>query len=165
MTKAELRNGYNKVLFIDDREPVRFLELVVENCPIPIEMKRLPTGDYTCEDVAIERKQIKDFANSIISKKKRLWTQSDRLKKEFKYPYILISGKTKEDENDVTDHAMLGAMSYLACPKFDKSGNVISPPVTVLWVSDDRQLAYLILKILERHGKLKMPPPFELYKI
>ncbi len=155
----------SKTLFIDDREPARFIELICENCSIPVDFRRLHTGDYVCEDVAIERKQIKDFASSIISKKKRLWHQADRLKKEFKYPYILISGKTKEVESDVTEHAMLGAMAALACPKFDKAGLVIDPAITVLWVTSDKQLAYLILKILERHGKLRMPPSFELYKI
>jgi ERCC4-type nuclease len=138
--------------------------LVVANCPIPVEFKCMKTGDYQIDDVLIERKKIGDFANSIISKKKRMWKQAERLKK-FKHPYILISGKLSEVQNDVTEHAMLGAMAALACPKFDKDGVMIEPPITVLWVGSSKQLAYLILKIFEKHGKLRLPPTHELQKI
>jgi len=151
----KLRKSYDKVLLIDDREPLKFAELVAENCPIPIEFRRLKTGDYVCEDVAIERKRIDDFVASMISKKKRLWKQYDRLKKEFAFPYILISGNTQDVWSNVSDHAVMGGLASLACPKF--KGNVlVSRPITVIKVDTDEQLAYLILKVMERHNKLKL---------
>ncbi len=135
-------------LFIDNREPLAVIEMVAENCTIPIDIRRLKTGDYVSSDfeVAIERKQISDFASSLISKKKRLWTQFDRLKKEFKHPYILISGKMSDLNSNVSNHSILGAIAYLA-----------SNGITVVKVDSDQDLAYLILKLMERHGKLHMP--------
>lgn len=143
---VELRNGYSKILYIDDREPLRFAELVAQNCSIPIEFKRLKTGDYIIDDVGIERKAINDFASSMISKKKRLWNQFDRMKKEFHHPFILISGTMSDLQSQVKPHSILGAIAYLAC-----NG------ITVIKVDTDEDLAYLILKIFEKYGKLRMP--------
>lgn len=150
-----MRSSYPKVLYIDDREPAYFCELVAENCTIPVEFKRLKTGDYVCEDVAIERKAINDFAASVISPKKRMWKQADRLRKEFRFPYIVISGTTKEITSAVTDHALMGAIAYLTTPR--TKGNVIlEPAIPVVKVDTDQQLAYLILKIMEKHHKLEL---------
>jgi ERCC4-type nuclease len=136
------------MLLVDDREPLRIVEMIAQNCSIPIDFRRLKTGDYISDDmeVGIERKQIKDFASSLISKKKRLWKQFDRLKKEFKHPFILISGKLSDLDMNVSNHAILGAIAYLA-----------TNGITVVKVDSDEDLAYLILKVFERYGKLKMP--------
>lgn len=149
---VELRNGYQKLLLIDDREPLKFAELVAENCTIPFEFRRLKTGDYVCENVGIERKTVKDFASSMISKKKRLWNQFDRMKAEFEFPYMLISGNILDLESHVTPHAILGAIAYCA-----------THGITVVKVDTDKDLAYLILKLFERHSKLHMPS--ELHRI
>ncbi len=143
---VELRNGYSKLLLIDDREPLKFAELVAENCTIPIEFRRLKTGDYVIDDVGIERKTIRDFASSLTSKKKRLWNQFDRMKSTFKFPYMVISGNILDLETHVTPHAIIGAIAYCA-----------THGITVIKVDTDQDLAYLILKLFERHGKLHMP--------
>ena len=165
MKERKLRENYTKILYIDDREPLKFAELVAMNATIPVEFKRMKTGDYVCEEVAIERKQISDFASSIISKKKRLWKQVDRLKKEYTYPYLFISGKLKEVYAEVTDHAMLGSMAYCMCPKFDEHWTEIEKAIPVCWVDTDKHLAYLILKTMERHGKLKLPTGKDLVRV
>jgi ERCC4-type nuclease len=134
------------MLLVDDREPLKFIELIADNCTIPIDIRRLKTADYVIDDIGIERKRIQDFVSSMISKKKRLWNQFDRLKKEFKHPYILISGKITDLDCNVSNHAILGAIAYLA-----------THGVTVCKVDSDSDLAYLILKIFERYGKLNMP--------
>jgi ERCC4-type nuclease len=117
----------------------------------------MKTGDYCCEDVGIERKKIHDFVGSFTTKKKRLWDQCDRLKKEFKYPYVVISNKTTELTSMVSDHAVIGAIAYLCTPKFYPNGTQAYPGIPVVKVDTDAQLAYLILKIMERHKKLKFP--------
>ena len=131
-----------KVLLIDDREPISFAEIVAKNCPIPIDIKRLKTGDYLCEDVIVERKEAADFAASI--KDKRLFNQLERLK-EFKHPFILISGNFNDLQSKINRHSLMGAIAYLA-----------SQNISIIKIDSHEDLAYLILKIFEKFGKLKM---------
>ena len=131
-----------KVLLIDDREPISFAEIVAKNCPIPIDIQRLKIADYVCEDVFIERKEINDFAASI--KDKRLWNQLKKLT-TVPHPFILISGTKNDLKSKINPHSLLGAMAYLA-----------SCNVTIIKVDDAEDLAYLILKLMEKFGKLKM---------
>lgn len=157
ITAPKLSEGYSHVLKIDDREPAKFVEMIVDNCTIPVEIVRMKTGDYVCEDVGIERKKLSDFVGSFTSGKKRLWKQCDRMKKEFKYPYVVISNKTTEIDSMVSEHAIIGAIAALATPTFYPNGTVASPGMSVVKVDSDEQLAYLILKIFSRHKKLSLP--------
>jgi ERCC4-type nuclease len=141
---VELRKEYSKLLLIDDREPLEFAELISANCPIPVDFQRLKTGDYVCEDVIIERKTINDFAGSLTGKKKRMFTQFDRLKK-CKRPFLVISGCKDDLISKINYHAIIGAKAYLA-----------ANGVTVVQEESDDDLAYLILKILEKCGKFKL---------
>lgn len=135
----------DKVLIIDDREPVNFIGLVTDICPIPIQLEHLKTGDYVCDDVYIERKTINDFAGSILDR--RVFKQADRLAK-FPHPYIVISGRHSDVYSKVTPHALIGAKVYLA-----------THGVTVLDVDNEEEMVYTIIKLLERHGKLYLHPP------
>ena len=135
-----------KTLIVDNREPLNVVELLAKNSPLPIEFKQLVTGDYVVEDddtVAIERKTLSDFADSIVDR--RLFNQVDRLRK-FPHSYVLISGKLDEVRSNVSPHAILGAVAYIA-----------SLGITVVKVDSDEELVYLILKLLERHKKLILP--------
>ena len=131
-----------KVLLIDCREPPSFAEIVAKNCPIPIDIQQLKTGDYVCEDVAIERKTIEDFASSL--KDRRLFKQFERLQ-NFEHPFILISGQMSDLKSKINPHSILGAIAYLA-----------SKNITIVKVDSYEDLAYLILKIFEKHGKLQL---------
>ena len=132
-----------KVLLIDDREPISFAEIIAKNCPIPIDIQRLKTGDYLCDgEVIIERKTINDFAASL--KDKRLFNQLERLR-DFKHPFILISGQMSDLKSKINPHSILGAMAYLA-----------SQGITIIKIDSYEDLAYLILKIFEKFGKLEM---------
>jgi ERCC4-type nuclease len=146
---AKLRHSYDKVLVIDDREPLDFAEQLAMHCTIPIDIRRLKTGDYVIDDVAIERKLINDFAASIIDK--RLKNQAIRLKKEFKYPYILIQGGLPEVDSEINPHSLLGAMAKL----------LVYYQIPTLKIDSEDDLAYLILKIFENHNKLRLTNGFK----
>jgi Fanconi anemia group M protein len=137
---------YTHVLIVDDREPQPFVELVAGRCPIPIEFKHLKTGDFVCEDVCIERKEIGDFANSIVDK--RVFRQCDRMLEEFKYPYLVIHGRIADLYSKVRPHAIIGAMVY-----FTKNN------IPVLCLDTAEECSYAILKIFESRNKLKMTYP------
>jgi ERCC4-type nuclease len=130
------------MLIIDDREPLDFAEALAKNCTIPIDFQHLKTGDYVCEDVVIERKTWPDFASSLVDR--RMFKQFDRLTK-CPHPYILISGTKKDLQSKINPHSMLGAMAYLA-----------AHGVTIIKLDSLEELAYLMLKIFEQHGKLRL---------
>ncbi|MEM3394271.1 MAG: ERCC4 domain-containing protein, partial [Candidatus Methanomethylicia archaeon] len=78
-------------VFIDERE---------KNCKVPsylreyglyIIFKQLPVGDYIISnDCAIERKNVRDFVNSVIEG--RLFDQADRLSQSYLKSAIIIEG-------------------------------------------------------------------------
>jgi ERCC4-type nuclease len=106
----------------------------------------LETGDFLCGDVVIERKTINDLAASIIDK--RLFTQTERMRNNFKYHYVLINGRLQNIEININRHAVLGAV-----------GKVASLGSRIIWVDlEQDDLVYLILKLFEWHGKLVVPP-------
>jgi ERCC4-type nuclease len=129
------------VLLVDDREPPKIMELLAEFCVIPIEIKRLSTGDFVCDDVVIERKNIRDFFSSIIDK--RVFEQKKRLIKEFPHHYILVSGSINDLDPKV-HHATYGALARI----------MVNGVNVCFGLDDDGGLIYLILKILEKHGKI-----------
>lgn len=142
-----------KVLKIDDREPGRFAELIAQLCPIPIEVTRLKTGDYVCEDVVIERKTINDFALSIFGMEKdkdgRLWTQTKRMREEFPHHYVLTTDGFDNLNVNIHRHAFLGALASIL-----KSGTSVC-----FNIANDEDFVYLLLKIFEKHGKLSLIKP------
>lgn len=135
-----------KILFIDDREPASFVNLVIETSTILIEMKHLETGDYVCEDVVIERKTIDDFVSSIIDK--RVFRQCERMLKS-PHRYLLISGRIKDIWSKITPHAVLGAIAFF-----------VNNGISVVTLDDNEEMVYMILKILENHGKLVVEPSY-----
>ena len=137
---------YIRTLYIDNREPSTFSDLVVALSPLPIKFKRMPTGDFVCEDVCVERKEINDFANSIVNK--RVFRQCDRMLKEFKHPYLVIHGRITDIFSKISDNAVIGTMVYFATHN-----------ISVLCLDTPEETAYAILKIFENHTKLLMVPP------
>ena len=114
LTPADLQPG---ILYVDEREPSQFAEKLADLCTIPIEVRTLKTGDFVCEDVAIERKTVDDLCMSIMSKKKykdgRVWTQSDRMMRDFRKKYILVTGNLCDRTSKIHIHSLLGGLARL----------------------------------------------------
>jgi len=148
--KEKTIEPYPNILYVDTREPPIFMEKIAELCPIPMEAKQLLTGDYVCGNVAIERKTINDFCLSVIGRETehngRLFTQSERLGKEFPYHYILVTGTIDECTVNMHRHALLGALA-----------SVVAHGITVIFgLNNDDDFVYVLLKLFEKHGLLKM---------
>ena len=144
LTPTDLEPG---VLYIDEREPIQFHQKLAELCPIPIEVRTLSTSDYACGDVGIERKTVDDFCASIYSNKKdhkgRLWTQSDRLMKEFSKRYILVTGNLCDKTSNIHIHSLLGGLARM----------LVEDIQVVFGLQNEDDFCYLLLKILEKDGK------------
>jgi ERCC4-type nuclease len=145
--------SYPNILYIDSREPPIMMEKIAELCPIPIEAKMLQTGDYVCGDVGVERKSPNDFALSICGQEKehngRLFTQSERLGKEFPHHYIFVTGTLDDITIHIHRHAVLGALA-----------SVMAHGINVCFgLNNEDDFTYLLLKLLEKYGKLQMITP------
>jgi len=126
---------------MDDRETNVMMKELGE-MEIMCYPKRLKTGDYVWKDVCIERKTMDDFCASMIDG--RLRSQVERMKKEFKYNYVLVSGKISGRKGDMNENCVIGMLVSL----------VVKYNIKILILEDDRQLAYAIKRILERHEKM-----------
>jgi ERCC4-type nuclease len=127
----------------DDREDGIIIENL-RNLNIECEICRLKTGDYIFENVCIERKTMDDFCMSIMDG--RIKSQSEKMLKNYKYNYILISGRISDRKIEINENCIIGMISSL-----------VVKGINVICVDTDRQLAYLIKRIFERYNKNEMP--------
>lgn len=119
---------------IDSREPEHikkelpqyFMENVRE--PFEFEVQELPAGDFRCDNILIERKEINDFYSSIIDH--RYSTQKIKLAEqvaEGTHTYVLIHGSM----DDLYNMSMTPRMYSGAVASLTESGiNVLHIPST-----------------------------------
>lgn len=80
-------------VIVDRREKNSLVAHELINLGIQIEFKVLPVADYLIGEIAIERKTIRDFINSIINK--RIFRQLEEIK-QFKKSIIIVEGHNNE---------------------------------------------------------------------
>ena len=124
-------------LLVDDRER-KVLNSLLESNGIECEVQRLKTGDYISNEICIERKTIDDFCSSILDG--RLKKQVERMKKEFKHCFILISGSICDRKSNIKERSVLGKIVSL----------VVKHNVKIIMVDNDEQMAFAITRIIER---------------
>lgn len=102
-------------------------------------------GDYATKDMVIERKEIHDFASSIMDG--RLIEQRDKLLKDPRpYKAILIHGSIDEliTETGIHPNSVLGMIASL-----------FSRGITVLWLPDHGDLMYELIYRCAIHCRKK----------
>jgi len=131
---------------IDDREDgvlINILTNISEQDGFKVKVKRLKTGDYVFQDVAIERKTINDFIGSILDG--RLKSQITRMNEKFKYNYVLVSGLISKRENkEFNDHAILGMLASL----------LVKSNVNVIMLENDKDLIYFVNRLFNKHREV-----------
>jgi len=125
---------------IDDREKNE--KIIMEMAEIgmfPI-VERLKVGDYKCKkgnvEVVIEMKSIDDFCLSIMDG--RLSKQVEAMK-EIKHSYVLVYGKLSDRKVEINENCIIG--KYIS---------MIMKGVKIVWVDNERQVAYAMKRIFER---------------
>lgn len=133
---------------MDDREPKKIREFLSEICCVPIEVKRVKTGDYICTSngvtMVIERKTLSDLAGSIVDG--RIFSQVERMQ-EYLPAAVVICGSKKEllKRSEINYNSVLGTIAWIS-----------SLGITVVKEEDPEDLTYLILKLFEKKLKVKM---------
>jgi len=129
-------------IFIDDREKNEKIMIeMVELGMFPI-VTRLKVGDYVYRnnnenvEVVIEMKSVDDFCLSIMDG--RLARQVEAMK-EYKHSYVLVYGKLSDRTSEISENCIVG-----------KYVSMIMKGVKVVWVDNERQVAYAMKRIFER---------------
>jgi ERCC4-type nuclease len=99
-------------LFADLRERASGIPQALSAKGLEVRMKRLHAGDYVlAPHLAIERKTVADFIQSIFDK--RLFAQVQSLRASFAHPLFLLE-ETQEPKREIHPHAYRGALFYVS---------------------------------------------------
>jgi Fanconi anemia group M protein len=131
------------IIYADNREGNRISHIIEKKFKCKIEDKQLEVADYLLsEDVAVERKTIDDFLNSIVDG--RLFNQLSELKSNFEKPILILEGENLFDDlskkRKVHPNAILGAIASIAT---DFS-------VPILWTKNQIETAAMLFAIAKR---------------
>jgi len=135
-----------KTVYVDDRESRSSYKKHFEKLGIKYEQKRLPVGDYVYGDICIERKDMEDFASSVMSN--HMETQLQNMTKNFKHCFLMISGIKKKLHTEMHPHAILGAIGKYA----------MRYKITILMFDKDADLYYCMSRMFDEfdnRGKKK----------
>ena len=131
-------------ILCDDREPKSMDVFAQMTGGIEFERKRLKTGDYVCGNICVERKEINDFCASIIDG--RLESQVKKMKRDFKYNYIIVVGRVKDRTSEINENCILGKMTSL----------IVKHDMKLLFVDDEFQFCYVLKSLIEKTINLKI---------
>lgn len=142
--KTLTSNGKIEVI-VDNRELRGKIGRELFKLDIEVVPKQLEIADFLISnEVAIERKSVSDFVNSIIDK--RLFKQARDLKENFRKPIFLVEGeKDIYSVRNVHPNAIRGALSSLA----------INFSIPILWTESEKDTAKLLKTMARREQEEK----------
>lgn len=120
------------VIFVDHREENSGVANYLREHDAKIVVKQLKTADYISSDrVAIERKSITDFLQSIIDQ--RLFTQLQDLTETYERPILILEGNPEIlfSERDIHPNTIRGTLASIA----------VDYRVPIIWTLNARETA------------------------
>ncbi len=134
---------------MDVHEPMSIRE-ALRRYGTTVQVRALPSGDYSLGSVGIERKTISDFMSSMYSG--RLGRQIRTLGKCFAAPILLIEGRPELQRLRFNIRSFYGYLSGLA----------VSKSISVLQTSGSEQSA-LVIHLIARRVSSRNPRPRQPY--
>lgn len=142
MTELQGTQDTRKVRIVaDHRESKNHVFAHLRDLDVNLVCEQLKTGDYICSDrVAVERKTVADFVQSIIDQ--RIFKQVSEISECFEKPLLIIEGDPDLLflERNVHPNAIRGALASLA----------IDHKIPIIWTKDARETASQIYWIAQR---------------
>ena len=127
------------VVIVDSRELNATVTRELSKLGALIRSDILSVGDFVLsEKVVVERKEVDDFASSIIDG--RLFEQSAKLKETYQNPIMLIEGQTLTGSGRVRPEAMMGAYASV----------LVDYGIPILWTQKPAETAQLMFAIARR---------------
>ena len=110
---AEFVKPSSVVIYVDSREMKSEVVKKLFEMGIAVRVQNLVAGDYVLSDrVAVERKTVDDFIESIIDRDRSLFDQLLRLKKNYAKPILIIEGNGLYKR--LSPNAIRGALATIA---------------------------------------------------
>ncbi len=123
-------------LIVDTREMPTAVARELARLDVQIVGEQLQIGDYVAsEEVAIERKDVGDFVQSLIDG--RLFSQLTSLRAAYRRPVLIIEGEQLLGQRAVNPAAIFGALASIA----------IRLQVPILWTRSPEETALLLYRI------------------
>jgi len=127
------------VIVADSRELGALVTRELAKLGALVKSETLQVGDFVLSDrVVVERKEIDDFASSIIDG--RLFQQAAKLKDAYIKPVIIVEGETLTGSGRVRPEAMMGAYASL----------LIDYGIPIVWTQKPSETAQLMFAISRR---------------
>jgi len=99
---------------VDTREQNSKVVESLSKKEVKVDTAQLSVGDYIISDnTAVERKEVGDFLESITDG--RLFSQARSLRENYRNPVIILEGGNLYERRNISDNAIYGALSSLAC--------------------------------------------------
>lgn len=128
-------------IVVDKRERESGIPKLLQNLGVMVDFRVLSVGDYVVSpECAVERKNAKDFINSIFSG--RVFDQAYRLSQTFRFPIIVVEGRIEEVAKQIKPSIYWGALASL----------VFTYGCATLFTDSKQQTAELIHTIAKRRG-------------
>jgi len=151
-------NLQHPALILDSREP-KLIKLF-EKEGIPHLVQSLSVGDIQYGGVVIERKEIFDFASSIMDE--RMWSQIRRMVVHCSFPFLYIVGteeKLKKEAQKIklkiNMNSLYGALSSIT----------IRYGVSTWWLQKDSQIVDIVPRIVLKYNEGKLGRPHRIQSL
>jgi ERCC4-related helicase len=123
----------------DTRELAAPVTRELSRLGIIVRSEALEVGDFVLSDrVAVERKDVGDFASSIIDG--RLFEQAAKLKEAYMKPIIVVEGESLTGSGRVRPEAMMGAYASI----------LVDYGIPIAWTREPSETAQLIFAVARR---------------
>ena len=141
---SEIRHRYT--IYADSREAKGGVVRVLHTMGFDIKLQNLEVADFVVSDrVAVERKSVDDFLESLINRQRDLFGQLINLRKSYSRPLLIIEGENLYGRRNVHPNAVRGAIASI----------VVDLSIPVIFTRDARETAELIAAIARREQELK----------
>jgi Fanconi anemia group M protein len=135
MKIQEVLKGEKPLVLADQRELNSNVVRYLKGFDILVREKQLEVADYIASDrVAVERKTVQDFLQSIIDQ--RVFVQTERLICSYERPVLIVEGSPDMlfFTRDIHPNAVRGALASIA----------VDFRVPIIWTGNPRQTAEMI---------------------
>ena len=141
---SEIRHRY--IIYADSREAKGGVVRILHSMGFDVKLQNLEVADFVVSDrVAIERKSVDDFLESLINRQRDLFGQLINLRKSYSRPLLIIEGENLYGRRNVHPNAVRGAIASI----------VVDLSIPVIFTRDARETAELIAAIARREQELK----------
>ncbi len=148
-TKTLLDFIASPTIYVDSREMKSGVVKKLIELGAKVKVEKLDVGDYVLSDrVAVERKTVDDFLESLINKERDLFGNLINLKKAYPKALLIIEGNGLYTRRNVNPNAVRGALSAIA----------VDIGIPILFSSNETDTAELLLTIARREQEYRERP-------